>query len=247
MQGCFEVTQNKDCKFDIVYAKINDFCKNGIDDEQLNLYSECELTCSTIKSLVNTDESLKEEYFNKLLSLSQAGLTGPTANPTFGLKALSSLKEEIVIKESGRIKNSYMITLGLYALALIVLCILIIIALKYFDLKSLYKYPFTYIGAMIGTWVSFGARKVELQFNELSIIEKDRLNPLIRLIYVGVCSLILLLFLSSGIIDISIGNISIDKILATYELQVLLGIISGLIEYKLSVGLFNKANEIFKF
>lgn len=46
------------------------------------------------------------------------------------------------------------------------------------------------IGALTGTWVSFGARKFEIEFEDLASLEKDKMTPVIRLIYIAVASLI---------------------------------------------------------
>lgn len=246
MQGCFEVTENDKSKYDINCALISKYSEDGVCKEQLDLYKLIEEACSIIKSLEKTADKVKRSYFEKILSLAQVGLTGPNAQPELALASLKSLKQDIVIKESGRIKNKYMISLGIWSVSLIFVGLLALIITNYFKVYTIEKYIYTFIGAMIGTWVSFGARKVELKFEELSVIEKDRLNHILRLIFVGISSNILLLFISSGIFEFSIGGLGSKEILDSKELQVLVGIIFGLIEYKLAIGLFNKANDIIK-
>jgi len=91
--------------------------------------------------------------------------------------------------EGQRIKNNYMINLGKIA---------IIINIAAFGIYLFVNNQFptadpaftagaiVWIGAMLGTWVSFGARKHIMTFKELSVIEDDRMNPLMRLIYIGI-------------------------------------------------------------
>lgn len=246
MQGCFEVKNDENSEFDVNCGVIGKYSENGIPDEQMQLYKNIESTSSIIKSLDRTDKEIKKDYFGKLISLAQVGLAGPNAQPLLAMNSLNALKHDILIKESGRIKNKYMILLGEWALSLIVINIIVSGYLHKFDIYTLDRYIYTFIGAMIGTWISFGARKVELNFDDLSIIEKDRLNPIIRLIFVGITSGILMLFISSGIIEFSIGGLGSKEIMDSIELQVLIGIIAGLIEYKLAVGIFNKANDMIK-
>ena len=38
---------------------------------------------------------------------------------------------------------------------------------------------------MVGTWLSFGARKAVLRFDELAKLEDDLLQPAMRVLYVG--------------------------------------------------------------
>ena len=47
---------------------------------------------------------------------------------------------------------------------------------------------YTWLGAMVGAWVSYGARKFQLEFEDMSLIEKDMVEPIIRLIYIGICT-----------------------------------------------------------
>ena len=65
---------------------------------------------------------------------------------------------------------------------------------------------YTWLGAMTGAWISYGARKFQLEFEDMSLIEKDMVEPTIRLIYIGVCSLIFELFLSCGVATITVGK-----------------------------------------
>ncbi|ELC8418778.1 hypothetical protein M3X99_01000 [Clostridium perfringens] len=244
MQGCFEVIRNSNCEYDIECRVIVAYSEDGIPEEQNKLYCEVERTTSIIKSLKFTDKIKKDEYFEKLLTLTQIGLTGPAAQPELAINSLYLLKEDIVNCESGRIKNKYMIDLGKYGLVLIGISSIILLILKYFSLEQVNKYIYTFDGSVIGAWISFGARKIELKFEELAFIEKDKLNPIIRLIFVGISSMILLLFIDSEIIKFQIGSITNNQITSSIKLQVLVGVIAGLIEYKLAINLFNKANTM---
>ncbi|OSA97797.1 UNVERIFIED_ORG: hypothetical protein B2H98_06950 [Clostridium botulinum] len=247
MQGCFLVSKKQGSKYDIDCARIDEYCKDGIPVEQHNLYCSVEDVAKVIRSLKMTNDDIKNEYFSKLLTLSQAGLVGKNAQPELAMDSLEKLKAEMLVNESGRIKNKYMIHLGIAGVSIIALASILSLMFYHLGISYLNKYIFIFQGAMIGTWVSFGARKVELKFEELSIIEKDRLNPLIRLIFIGISSEILFLFINSEIVTFQVGNISSGNIANSVDLQVLLGVISGLLEYKLAIDVFNKANSIIKF
>lgn len=246
MQGCFETKINEQSKYDIDCSIIPKYSQDEIPQEQCELYVEIENVSSIIKSLINTDDSIKDEYFKKLLTLAGAGLSGPNAQPLLAMESLKALKQDMLIKEGGRIKNKYMISLGIVAFSFFMISNILILVFNYMQIYAINKYIYTFSGAMIGTWISFGARKVELKFEELSVIEKDRLNPTIRLMFVGLSSVILILFINSGIVEFSVGGLSSHEINSSIELQVLMGIMSGLVENKLAVGLFNKANDIVK-
>lgn len=238
-QGCFQIDNNTNNPFDIQINIIPAYAQNGIPEEQQNLYVEIEKTISILESLHATNEITKKKYFEKLFSLSEAGLVGPSAQPKLAQKSLDALKEEVLINEGTRIKSHYMIVLGIYALFLLILSSIIIYIFINNNYYNLLKYAYAFMGAMVGTWVSFGARKMELCFEELSVIEKDKINPIIRLIFIGITAMILMLFIDTEIITLSFYDIK-----SSAQHQILLGILSGLIESKLAVGIYNKATSL---
>jgi len=246
MLGYFLVYPNPEEPFDIKCDLQKEAAINEVPNEQQELYNEIESTNSIIKSLHKTGNKSKTKYFNKLLSLSRAGLVGDTAQPKLALKSIEKLKEEIVLIEGQRIKNDYMKILGIYA-ALMCIGITLICLLTQLNatIKPLSMYFITSIGAIAGTWVSFGARKFKITFEQLSLLEEDMMNPCIRLIYIGVCSVIFLLFLNTGIVSIDIGGVTTEKIRNSIELQAAIGVLSGLVESKVGINIYKKAVKLF--
>ena len=78
----------------------------------------------------------------------------------------------------------------------------------------------------------------------MSIIEKDMVEPTVRLIYIGICSLIFELFLSCGFATITVGDITTEGIKNQQEIQILIGIICGLVESKMGIDIYKKANSV---
>lgn len=227
--------------------------QSEISKEQEELYLSVEDTMSIINSSILINETSKKYYIEKLHDIAYTGLSVDTAEvyPALANKALEKLKEEILLRESSSIKNRYMKKLGINVLIQTLILLLIIVLItnltQYIDIhiiSSITNYMYVYIGAIVGAWVSFGARKPNLSFEELSTIESDGLTPWIRLIYIGLCSMIILLFLRIEIVTISINQISTKSINQSVEAQLALGIVIGLIEYKISEKLFKKASFI---
>lgn len=245
-KGCFSVDINPDNEWDIMCSLLPGVGDDDIPKEQGLLFHNVEETSSYISTLKNTKTEIKKRYLDELLSLARIGLTGENPTPMLSLETLDRLKDKIRLKEGSRIKNEYMLTLGKLVLLGILILFVINCFLHYKKIYYLDKYFYVSFGALIGTWISFGARKLNLSFEELSIIEYDGLSPYMRLIYICICSNIILLFLSSGIIEISLGGFNLNKIDKLTELQFILGVICGLVEYKIGIGLFNKANDILK-
>ena len=224
MKGYFVVYENEEEQFDIK-CDLRPDIEDEVPESQSLLFSEIENTCNVLKSLDKTSDEVKRKYFKKLLSLAQVGLVPEkSAQPRMAMIALDKLKTEILHIEGKRIKNQYMKRLGIVAALLS-----------------------TFVGGvMVGAWISYGARKFQLEFEDMSIIEKDMLEPLIRLVYIGCCALIFELFLSCGIATITIGSITTESLKSSVEIQILVGVICGLVESKIGIDIYKKANSVLK-
>lgn len=244
MKGYFTVRENEHEAFDIE-CDLRPDVVTEVPDIMSELYSEIESTCNIIKSLEKTSEEIKRKYFNKLLSLAQVGLVPEEgAQPRMAKIALNKLRAEILLVEGKRIKNQYMRRLGIIAGVLAIIVGIGSKIMNFFtDSVVCNMIGCTWIGAMGGAWVSYGARKFQLEFEDLSVMEKDMVEPIMRLIYIGICSLIFELFLACGIATISVGDITSAMVVDNAEIQMLIGVICGLIESKIGINIYKKAND----
>lgn len=248
MKGYFVVYENEDEQFDIK-CDLRPDVEDNVPEEQSLLYSEVESTCNVLKALDKTSDETKRKYFKKLLNLAQVGLVPEHgAQPEMAMIALEKLKAEMLHIEGKRIKNQYMKRLGITAMILSILfgCAMGIV-FCFLRNNVFCMMGYTWLGAMVGAWVSYGARKFQLEFEDMSLIEKDMLEPIIRLIYIGICSLIFELFLSCGFVTITVGNITTESIINHEEIQILMGIICGLVESKMGIDIYKKANSVIEF
>ena len=241
MKGYFCVCENPNEKFDISF-QLRENVEDDIPEEQQELYINAEKTCNIIKSLENTDEDIKKKYFDKLLSLSQVGLVPEYAQTKASKLALEKLQEEIVLVEGKKIKNSYMKTLAVNAL---ILAAIVSVGVKLIDVYLHFTIAWNVwaviMGALLGTWVSFGARKFEICFDDLASLEKDKMNPWIRLIYISVASVIFVLFMNAGIVEIKIGDIDTTTAFESLNTAFIIGLVCGLVESKIGVNVYEKA------
>lgn len=237
-----------DIKFELMDKNENDEQIGKLPSEIKELHKNIEKTCNVIKNLIYTSKEVKNKYFNKLLNLSQvAFISGKLNALEVANNYLEILQEEILLVEGKRIKNKYMLKLGFSAMIYLIIAWLIYFLILFIGLPTneYLVYSTVWTGAMIGTWISFGARKFTIQLEDLSSIEEDKMNINIRLPYIGLCSIIFLIFINSGIFNVTLGNSSIYESLSNnFELQLLLGVIAGLLESKLGIKIYEKANVI---
>lgn len=240
------VFKNPDIEFDIVFQRDPNVSEEEAIGDNGDLFRSVERTTNVIKSMESSDV-VKNDYFQRLLTLAQVGFVGENPDPVRANDSLTILKEEILAIEGPHIKNRYMINLGIQALvysAIVWMFWWLICLIVGPSGYTLMIYSVVWTGAMFGTWISFGARKFEIKFEELNSLETDKMYSYVRLPFIGICSWALLLFLNTGIIKFELGSKESDLLLREPEVQLLIGFIAGLLESKLGIKLYNKAEDI---
>jgi hypothetical protein len=88
------------------------------------------------------------------------------------------------------------------------------------------------VGAAIGAWLSFAARKVTLSFRELAIIEDDFVRPGARIAIVIVLSAIVVLMLGLKLFSVKLGEFDTNSL--NPDSALLIGFLCGLSERALA-------------
>jgi len=243
--GSFRVYRDKDNPLDINFELVSGSLGN-VPEDQLSLRDEVDQTLIVLRGMFPNGGVRFEEFFRQLLSLAQAGLVGDDANPQVASRALVTLKSQIVAREGGRIKNQYMKRLGVAAAMLGIPALVGSIALLMFNPAAtrFAGYLFIWVGALVGAWLSFGTRKVRLQFEDLHILEQDRLEPLVRLIFSGLLSLIMGLIFATGAMEVTLGTITTAQFVGDAEVAILIGVLCGFSEKALSAQIASSAVKI---
>lgn len=254
MAGAFIVYRDKDDSRDIHFQVASEI--TSVPKEQLSLKAEIE-SVLTVARILFPNESDFENYFRPLLSLAQPGLVGDHAQPELAVGALSALKNEITAREGGKIKNRYMKSLGKHCLyiggPILLLAIILYTATRltgrtpFSNVGVLNNFLFLWAGCMVGVWLSFGARKTFLRFEDLHIPEEDRLEPAVRLFFAGLLSTILGLLFSLKVVTITLGAISSEHLNTSVRVAVLIGFLGGFSEKGLSSAVAKQASHMLQF
>jgi hypothetical protein len=255
-KGAYTVVKNPDpgIKYDIIFAVKPDV--SDVSEVQQKLHLEVEKTLVVVRKLFANAPLDLEAYFTQILTLAQAGLVPENAQPTISLNALQQLKNEIIDKKSGEIKNSYFkllgcqaIKLGIYPLASALMIKLIyyysasVDAIK--DLSIFANFLFLWCSCMLGIWLSFGARKTILSFEELTTIEEDRLEPMMRLLFAGAIAMVFALLFYKQAITVNFGTVSSKDIGIDPFVAMIFGVSLGLSEQILGKKITKKAASLF--
>jgi hypothetical protein len=226
---------------------------DSIPDDQLNLMLEILSASSVIDQLYLEDTSDHKNAYDLLFKLASTGLENEFAQPVLASKALIQFKKDIVDKESGKKKNQYIKKLGGIASLLGSVPLMIGIYVHYlvshncisFDFIEIANFLILWSGTMVGVWLSFAITRKYIAFDDLAIIEKDRLEPALRLIFTGVLSIIIALLFLMNVLHISIGGLSSHNITNDPVTAFLIGTLLGINEKIIGSTLLKKASSIF--
>ena len=253
-KGNYIVSANPE-KNDIVF-QISPLADQDIPIEQQDLLFDVQATLEIIRTLYKSNARAFANYFDQLLKLSQVGLVEDNAQPQLSQRALEQVKNEITNRESGKIKNRYLKELGRKALifgmpAFIVGAFLNYLKCKGIDFGCLNCSEFAnllvlWTGTMLGVWLSFAITRTILGFNDLTIIEKDRLEPSLRFIFTGSLAIIFGLLFITKAIEINLGDLYSVKIIDDPITAFLLGVILGLNEKIIGSTLTKKTATLFE-
>ncbi|WP_137179229.1 hypothetical protein [Roseomonas sp. AR75] len=228
----------------------------------------------TVVSIVFLDRTSMEqqrrrgEYITELCRIASNGLQSPASAPT-GLKELQAFREAFVDREATAVKNRYVRNLGLkvagVCAALLFLFLLAVavearpglglatsllgapVASRFGEMITpLPSFLLLGVGACIGTWLSFALRRPNLSFEQLSLLEEDRLAPLPRILFVAGLTFVVGMLLYSNLISITIGEVAVDVGDADARLPVALalGLLCGIAERALAGVVRSRAEEI---
>lgn len=251
--GIYKVDASRDPNARDLMLQMRDIRPAQVPAEQMTLQAAIFDTLLTLKVIFperkdgKPDENFAE-YRPRLIDIARLGLSGPVAFPELATRSLDALRAEIVAREAGRVKNGYMGKLGRRALGGAVLALAVFGCFEADLLPDPHKYRYFAIlwaGCMLGTWLSFGARRVLLRFEDLGRLEADRLNPAMRLLFSGFLTMVLGLVFTTGMVNVGIGKLLTDNITSQLPVALLVGIFCGLSEQALPGVVSQRAVQFF--
>ena len=242
--GAFIVFRDEENPRDI-HFRIKEGCES-VPEEQATLRDEVDSALTVLRSIFPKGDTRFEEYFRPLLSLAQLGLASKPAFTDVAHNALVALKADIVSREGGRIKNKYMKKLGIAALLMAAAALLVASGVHHLPpgYQPLYSFFVLWVGCMAGVWLSFGARRTFMRFEELHVAEEDSLEPFLRLLFSGLLTITVGLFFSTEVVVVELGNLSTSQFSKSVEIPLLIGILSGFSEKALPSKIARQASSL---
>lgn len=195
-------------------------------------------------------DSARQKLSQYLVSLGGAAEVGlmnlHPSQPAFAALALRSLKDEFVSREAGRVKNDYVFRLGFYGLLITVLCSTLYAASFYLDSDHLiYRFRNFFIlgiGSAVGTWLSFSLRRVVLEFSDLALLEEDRLDPGLRMLFMLCLTTIVGMLFWTEAVTIEFGGL-LGEFGSSGSRAFLIGALCGIAERAVTTAVSRRAAD----
>lgn len=188
-----------------------------------------------------------DHHMRRLAGIARVGLmnTDPS-QVAFAELSLAQFKEEFVALEAAQVKNTYVLRLGWYALVVLALAVfgwLVTAGAEAPTVAARFRNFFLLAaGAAAGAWLSFALRRVALTFPDLALLEEDRLNPGLRVLFVVALTLVVGLLLWTKMVTFGVGGFN-GNIQGSGSHAVLLGLLSGIAERGVATAVGARAQQ----
>ena len=218
-----------------------------IPEEQRTLSQGIYYAAGVLKLLdeqdIFEDDKSLEEFQERLLEAAEVGLAAQHVKSKLAARALEQIRDEIVLRKGRTIQFRYLGKLLTWAVLGAALGGLVV-ALAETIAPGLQGYGWVLIGSMAGAWMSVAASRREIAFEDLPYFLDSRLEPVIRLIFVGLLATAVALFLQLDVISIEFLQVDFADFAGNVGVALLLGLVAGIGERALSVRLVKRAQEV---
>lgn len=190
------------------------------------------------------------DYIDQLVGIAKVGLMNlDPSQGGFARGDLDRYKAEFTIREAGTVKNRYVRRLGWTCLMVALLAMLVYAAigaglLSSTLLRTHQNFWLLAAGTAVGTWLSFSLRRVTLTFKDLAVLEEDRLDPFLRVLFMIGLVLVIGLLFWTGAVTFGLGALDATTAMSRKGSGALLiGLLAGIAERAIGTAVSRRAND----
>jgi hypothetical protein len=169
---------------------------------------------------------------------------------------LTEFRAEVIEREAGPMKNRYLGTLGAacakFGAPALVVAVLAALGAGALGAPAAggpgaiaitSNVAFLIAACSAGVWVSYGARKAQITFEDLSVPEQDYLYPTTRLVFATILTLAFGLVFHVGAAQVTIGEMKTKEIFSSPAIALIVGFLCGFSEQVLAKSIAAQAKR----
>lgn len=243
-EGAFEISNEEDLEnYDIKPKDNVEVPKTQREFQQRVYATRGVLKLLREQGVFENEQTVLKEFQTRILETARAGLT-EYVQLELAVGALEQVREELVIRKGKRVVYRYLTRLAWWCLSGVGVGVLFVLASAYKLAPWLVGYGPVLIGAMAGAWLSVASGRRDVAFEDLPNFLGSKVEPAVRMAFVGLLAMIVALFIELGAVTITVGNLAFVDFSTSTTAALLLGVITGIGERALSVRIIQRAREI---
>jgi hypothetical protein len=202
-------------------------------------------TLKLLKKLTRVDDKDYDEFIERVKQAARVGCDVSNVDTVLAATALDDIRGDVVRRYGRKIAFRYLLALAAWAGGGVVLGFIVIGTSLWSGLEVLSGYGYLLVGSMVGAWLSVATSRWEIAFDGIQEFVDTSVEPLVRLLFVGLLAMAFGLFLQLGIIPINVDKVPLTTFYETPQWALFLGIIAGVGEKALSMQLLTRAKQVF--
>ena len=178
-----------------------------------------------------------DDFRRRLRQVAEVGLVGANVKTRLASSAVEQIAGEVVTRVGKKVQIRYLARLLLFVFVGVGAGL----GIQVFLLPG---YGAVLAASMVGAWISVAAFRREVVLADLAQFMDSKYEPAVRLFFVGLVACSVALFVKTGLLSIVVGDLKLVEFPSKPEVAVVLGLVAGISEKKISVQLIQKARQV---
>ena len=212
----------------------------SVPDDQRDLQHDIYGVIGILKQLHEQDafdaqKTAYDDFRRRLRQVADVGLEGANVKTRLASSAVEQIAGEVVTRVGKKVQIRYLARLLLFVFVGVGAGLVIQVFFK--------GYGAVLAASMVGAWISVAAFRREVVLADLAQFMDSKYEPAVRLFFVGLVACAVALFVKTRLLSIVLGDLKLAEFTSDPEVAVVLGLVAGISEKKISVQLIQKARH----
>ena len=177
-----------------------------------------------------------DDFRRRLRQVADVGLVGANVKTRLASSAVEQIAGEVVKRVGKKVQIKYLVRLLLFVSVGVAVGLVI-------QFCCFPGYGAVLAASMVGAWISVAAFRRQVVLDDVPQFMGSKYEPAIRLCFVGFVACAVALFVKTGLLAIVLGDLNLVEFPSKPEVALILGLLAGISEKKISVQLIQKVRQ----